>query len=114
MELTEVMTWIVTVVAMVIAWLLKMYKAKTGVEFSTKALQWIVFGLAVVLSIVFNPPVFSLPSLGGSPVEIVGALLTWFADLFEAVGPIFTAATLLYSSLMKSIFEKIQAKFAKG
>ena len=107
MELSEVMLFIVGIAASLIVWAVKVYQSRSGKNVSTAVLQWGVYGVSLALAVVFQLPVLPDVVFAGSPVEIVGAAFEWVGALLASIAPAFTFATLLYTTLLKQVLDKI-------
>ena len=113
MEINEVMLFVIGLVASIIVWGVKVYQSKSGKDVPTSVLQWLVYGVSLVLALVFQLPVLPAVSFLGSPVEIIGAAFEWVGALLVSIAPAFTFATLVYSTLLKQVLEKVVST-AKG
>ena len=111
MEINEVMLFIIGIAATVIVWGIKLYRTRSGGEVSTVFLQWLVYVVSLGLALAFQLPVLPAVSFVGGPIEIVGAAFEWVGALIAPIAPAFTFATLLYSTLLKLVMDKLEAKF---
>jgi len=112
MEISEVTLFVIGLAASIIVWGIKTYQIKSGKDIPTVILQWLVYGVSLVLALIFQLPVLPEISFLGSPVEIIGAGFAWIGALLTSIAPAFTFATLVYTTLLKSIMEKLTP--AKG
>ena len=107
MEVNEVMLFVIGIVASLFVWAIKLYRSRSGKDIPTAVLQWGVYGASLVLALIFQLPILPAVSFVGGPVEIVGAAFEWVGALLASIAPAFTFATLLYSTLLKQVLEKI-------
>jgi len=113
MELDPITLWAIGIIATLLAAGIKFYEARTGKVVQTVVKQWIVFGLSLAIALIASVPVLPPLHLGGDPTQIVGGLITWVSQLIAAVGPYFTVATLVYTTLLKQLVDKQARRFAK-
>ena len=84
---------------------LKWIAAWFGVTYSENVLMIICFALGAIVAFIWLMPVFPVfPVFTGDPADVMTNVLDWIAGALTVIGSVFGLATLIYRSILKSVF----------
>lgn len=99
---------VMAVSVLVVVWIVNEVYKRTGQPLGKRWLTVAVFGLSVVLSVIFKPVLVpSFPVFDGNPDLFAQALITWGAAILALASGIVTYATTLYNTLLAEVLTKI-------
>lgn len=107
MEMIDLTNGLISVAVILIVWGISLYAKVAGKNPSTLILQWVVYGFAFFIALAAEPVTMPVWVEGASAADVVENAFMWLKLATAQVAPIFTAATLFYTTIMKKVFEKL-------
>ena len=107
-ELTALQLMIIGAIAAVIAQLVKLWAAKSGKAVPQLILSLVIFGVSLVLAYLWaRPAIPAWPAPVADPMAYALLIIGWIGQLIVLAGTLLGFAKVVYDSLLKTVFEKI-------
>jgi hypothetical protein len=110
-EFSQEQLFYIGLVAMVIVFLFNLVAKRTNREIGRKWLTGLLFGISLVLALVFVPPALpAFPAVGEDPAAFALGIVSFLVDLVAVLSVSVGIAVSVYNVLGKKVLEGIEDK----